>query len=159
LAVSGLLEDLVPEGALMTPPASVHARQRTGRLLDVALLVSAVAASVNLITSGVNDARQPAGWLSWLEVVYLCSFLLAVPALALVAWTKARLQRLGAVVEDERTADTHLRSMTAALIGVLAVQLPFFFSAETPSVAQAKFTVAAALVAYSAARLWFNREA
>lgn len=140
-------------------PAPVRTCRHTRRLFDVALFVWGAAAAVNLAATGANDARQAAGWLGWLELVYLCSFLLAVPALASAVWAKVRLKRLGAVVEDERTADTHLRSMAAALVGVLAVQLPFFFRAETPSVAQAKFTVAAALVTYGAARLWFNREA
>ncbi|GIF42860.1 hypothetical protein [Actinoplanes xinjiangensis] len=135
------------------------ASARTRRLFDVALFVWGAAAAVNLAATGANDARQSAGWPYWLELVYLCSFLLAVPALAVAAWAKRRLKRHGAVVEDERTVDTHLRSLAAALAGVLAVQLPYFFQVETPSAAQAKFTVAAALVVYGAARLWFNREA
>jgi hypothetical protein len=49
--------------------------------------------------------------------------------------------------------------MAAALVGVLCAQLPFFFHVETASVAQAKFTVAAALLTYGTARLWFNRDA
>ena len=140
-------------------PAPASSRRHTRRLFDVALFVWGAAAAVNLAATGANDARQAAGWPGWLELVYLCSFLLALPALAVAAWAKVRLKRLGAVVEDERTSETHLRSMAAALVGVLAVQLPFFFHAETPVVAQAKFTVAAALVTYGAARLWFNREA
>ncbi len=140
-------------------PASARTRRHPRWLFDVALFAFGATAAANLAATGANDARQSAGWPGWLELVYLCSFLLAVPALAVAAWAKLRLKRLGAVVEDERTADTHLRSMAAALAGVLAVQLPFFFRVETPSVAQAKFTVAAALVTYGAARLWFNREA
>jgi uncharacterized membrane protein len=141
------------------PPTPIRTRRYTHRLFDVALFVWGAAAAVNLAATGANDARQAAGWPGWLELVYLCSFLVAVPALAVAGWAKVRLKRLGAVVEDERTADTHLRSMAAALVGVLAVQLPFFVRAETASVAQAKFTVAAALVTYGAARLWFNRDA
>jgi uncharacterized membrane protein len=135
-----------------------QASTRNRGLFDVALFVWGAAAAVNLAATGAIDAQQSAGWPGWLELVYLCSFLLAVPALAVATWAKLRLKRLGAVVEDERTADTHLRSTAAALVGVLAVQLPFFFRVETPSAAQAKFTVAAALVVYGAARLWFNRE-
>lgn len=140
-------------------PAPAPTRRHTRRLFDVTLFVWGAAAAVNLAATGANDARQAAGWPGWLELVYLSSLLLAVPALAMAGWAKVRLKRLGAVVEDERTADTHRRSLAAALVGVLVVQLPFFFRVETPSVAQAKFTVAAALVTYGAARLWFNREA
>lgn len=134
------------------------ASARTRWLFDVALFVWGAAAAVNLAATGANDARRSAGWPGWLESVYLCSFLLALPALAVAVWAKLRLKRLGAVVADERTADTHLRSMAAALVGVLAVQVPFLLHAETPSVALAKFTAAAALMTYGAARLWFNRE-
>jgi hypothetical protein len=141
------------------PSASADTRQHARRLFDVALFVWGAAAAVNLAATGANDARQATGWPGWLELVYLCSFLVALPALAVAGWAKVRLRRLGAVVADEFTADTHLRSMAAALVGVLAVQLPFLFRVETPSVAQAKFTVAAALVTYGAARLWFNRGA
>jgi hypothetical protein len=141
-----------------TRPTPVHARRHTRRIFDVALFAWGAAAAVNLAATGANDARQASGWPGWLELIYLCSLLLAVPALAVAVWAKFRLKHLGAVVEDERTADTHVRSMAAALVGTLTVQLPYFFRAETPSVAQAKFTVAAALVTYGAARLWFNRE-
>ncbi len=142
----------------LASPALVRTRRHIRRLFDAALFVWGVAAAVNLVASGANDARQTNGWPGWLELVYLSSVLLAVPALGAAVWAKARLRRLGAVVEDERTAHTHLRSMATALLGALAVQAPFFFHAQTPSVAQAKFTVAATLMTYGAARLWFNRE-
>lgn len=142
----------------LASPASVGTRRHIRRLFDAALFVWGVAAAVNLVTSGANDAREANGWPGWLELVYLSSLLLAVPALGAAVWAKARLKRLGTVVEDERTEHAHLSSMATALLGALAVQLPFFFHVETPSVAQAKFTVAAALVTYGAARLWFNRD-
>ncbi|MBW3671884.1 MAG: GNAT family N-acetyltransferase, partial [Acidobacteria bacterium] len=40
------------------------------------------------------------------------------------------------LLADERTAATHLRATATALVGVLAVQVPFFFRVEVPSVAQ-----------------------
>jgi hypothetical protein len=139
--------------------STLTVRRHTRRLSDVALFVWGAAAAVNLVATGANDADRTAGWPRWLELVYFCSFLLAVPALAMAVWARRRLKRLGAVIEDERTTDTHLRSMAAALGGVLAVQLPFLFRVETVSSAHAKLTVAAALLTYGAARLWFNRDA
>ncbi|MDI6104092.1 hypothetical protein QLQ12_36425 [Actinoplanes sp. NEAU-A12] len=140
----------------MTTPNS---RQRLGRLLDVALLAWGASSAVALLANGINDVRQAPGWPRWLELTYLVGVLLAVPALLVAYWAKSRLKQLGAVLDDEQTAATHTRSMAAALVGVLCVQLPFFFHVEIASVAQAKFTVAAALVTYGAARLWLNRDA
>ncbi|HEX8629638.1 MAG TPA: hypothetical protein VF755_15840 [Catenuloplanes sp.] len=142
-----------------TAVTTARSRQRLGRLVDVALFAWGAAAATVLVTNGLNDARQAPGWPRWLELTYLVGVLLAVPALLLAGWAKSRLKKLGAVLEDERTEATHTRSMATALVGVLAVQLPFFFRVETASVAQAKFTVAAALLTYGAARLWFNRDA
>lgn len=143
----------------MSQSISAGSRRRTQRLFDVALLIWGVASATVFAASAANDARQAAGWPRWLELIYLLAVIAAVPALATAGWAKARLRKMGAVLQDEWTAVTHVRSMAAGLVGVLAVQLPFFFHVETPSVAQAKLTVAAALVTYGAARLWFNREA
>ena len=145
----------------MTPTASmtVRSRQRLGRTFDVALFAWGAASATALVTNGLNDVRQTPGWPRWLELIYLTGVLLAVPALLIAGWAKTRLTKAGAVLADERTEATHVRSMAAALVGVLSVQLPFFFHVETASVAHAKFTVAAALLTYGAARLWFNRDA
>lgn len=147
---------------MMTTAATTarsRSRQRLGRLFDVALFAWGAAAATVLVTNGFNDARQAPGWPRWLELTYLAGVLLAVPALLVAGWAKTRLTKLGAVLDDERTEATHTRAMSIALVGVLAVQLPFFFRVETASVAHAKFTVAAALLTYGAARLWFNRDA
>lgn len=137
---------------------AAKSRQRLGRLFDVALFTLGVAAATALVTNGFNDARQSTGWPRWLELLYLAGVLIAIPALIAAGWAKFRLRRLGAVIEDERTEATHLRSAAVALAAALCMQLPYFFRAETASVAQAKFTVAAALLAYGIARLWFSRD-
>ncbi|GIH73948.1 hypothetical protein [Planobispora longispora] len=128
-------------------------------MFDGALFAWGVAAAANLIAAGVNDARQSDVWPHWLELIYLLSFLLAIPALVVAVWAKATLKRMGAVVEDERTVITNRHASAVALGGALAAQAPYFFDVTTVSSAQAKFTVAAALVSYGAARLWLNREA
>ena len=138
--------------------ANAPSRRRLGRLFDIALFVWGAASAAVLVANGLNDARQEPGWPRWLELIYLAGVLLAVPALLVAGWAKTRLRKLGAVLADERTEATHLRATAVALVGVLCVQLPFFFHVETAAVAQAKFTVAGALVAYGAARLWFNRD-
>ncbi len=93
-----------------------------------------------------------------MKPVYPLSFLMAVPALAMAVWAKVTLKRMGAVVEDERTTSTSRHASSIALSGAPAAQLPYFFGVTTVSGAQAKFTVAEALVSHGAARLWFNRE-
>ena len=133
-------------------------RRRMHRLLDTAVFVWGAASAIVLITKAANDVRAQPGWPRGLELAYLLGVVVAVSALLVAGWAKARLRRLRAVLEDERTVATHVRSMATALVAVLGVQLPFFFHVETPSVAQAKFTIAAALLTYGAARLWFNRE-
>lgn len=140
-------------------PTVVHSRRHIHRLLDVALFVWGVAAATVLVTKAVNDVRSGQGWPRWLELCYVVGVLVAVPSVLLAGWAKARLKRLGAVLQDERTDATHVRSLAAALVGVLCAQLPYFFHVDVPSVAQAQFTVAAALLTYGAARLWLNREA
>ncbi|HYN97799.1 MAG TPA: hypothetical protein VES42_28500 [Pilimelia sp.] len=144
---------------MSAPASAAGARRRTHRLFDVALFVWGTAAATTLVTNGINDARRAGGWPRALELTYLAAVIVAVPALLLAGWAKARLTRLGAVLADERTAASHTRSMAVALVGVTCVQLPFLFRVETPSVAQAKFTLAAALLSYGVARLWFNRDA
>ena len=143
----------------MTSLSINSVRARRSRLFDGALFAWGVAAAVNLVASGVNDAQPGDGWPQGLEPVYLLSFLLAVPALAVALWAKVTLKRMGVVVEDERTVSANRHASAVALSGALAVQLPYFFGLTTASAAQAKFTVAAALVSYGAARLWLNREA
>lgn len=138
---------------------TVQSRQRLGRLFDVALFAWGAASATALVANGVHDSRQAPGWPRWLELTYLLGVLLAAPALLAAGWAKTRLKKLGAVLADERTEATHTRAMAAALTGVLCVQVPFFFRVETASVAQAQFTVAAALLTYGAARLWLNRDA
>ena len=142
-----------------TATMTARSRQRLGRMFDIALFAWGAASATVLVTNGLNDARQAPGWPRWLELTYLTGILLAVPALLLAGWAGSRLRKLGAVLDDERTRATHTRAMATALVGVLAAQLPFFFHIETASVAQGKFTVAAALLTYGAARLWFNRDA
>ncbi|MFI6507254.1 hypothetical protein ACIBCT_06595 [Streptosporangium sp. NPDC050855] len=142
------------------PSMSINpARARRSRLFDGALFTWGVAAAVNLTATGVHDAQQGGDWPSGLELAYLLSFLLAVPALAVAVWAKVTLKRMGAVVEDERTVSANRHASTIALSGALAAQLPYFFDVTTTSGAQAKFTIAAALVSYGAARLWLTREA
>jgi hypothetical protein len=134
-------------------------RARIHHLLDIALFVWGSATAASLVTSGIADARQSVPWPRSLDLAFAVAVVIAVPALLAAGWAKRRLRTLGAVLDDERTAVTHLRSLAAALGGTLAAQLPFFFHVELPAAAQAKLTVAAALVCYGAARLWLNREA
>jgi hypothetical protein len=129
------------------------------RVFDMAELVLGVAAATALVAKGAHDARTAGAWPRWLELTYVVAVLVAVPAVLVAAWARLRVRRHGIVIVDERTVGTHLQSMGVALIGVLAVQLPYFFRVEISSLAQAQFTVAAALVVYGVARLWFNREA
>ncbi|TDB79124.1 MULTISPECIES: hypothetical protein [unclassified Micromonospora] len=144
-------------------PNSTLPNARSGRsfarLLDAATFVWGVAGATALVSKGAHDAGGQVGWPRWWELTYVTAVVVAGMALAVAGWAKWRARHAGAVLADERTAATHLRATAAALVGALAVQLPFFFRIEVPSVAQAQFTVAGALAAYGAARLWFNRDA
>jgi hypothetical protein len=137
-------------------PSAVDRRMH--RLFDLTLFLFGVAAAVALVAKGVNDARAAEGWPQWLELLYAAAVLTAAGALTAATWTKTRLRKQRVVLDDERTADTHLRARSGALVGVLAVQVPFLVRVQVPSIAQAQFTVAAALLTYGAVRLWLNRE-
>ncbi|MEV4641257.1 hypothetical protein AB0J80_28335 [Actinoplanes sp. NPDC049548] len=133
-------------------------RRRAHRVFDTAVFLWGTAGAVTLVIGAVQDIRGGA-WPLPLDVVNGVAVCVAVLALAVAGAAWLRLRSLRAVVEDERTRETHLRSSTAALLGTLAVQLPFFFHVSVPSVAQAKLTVAAALTVYGATRWWLNRDA
>ncbi len=133
--------------------------RRMRRLFDLGLFLLGAAAAAALIAKGAHDARAGDGWPRWLELVYLAGILTAAAALLMAGFAKARLRSRRVVLDDERTADTHMRAMSGALLGVLAVQVPFFLRVQIASVAQAQFTVAAALLTYGTFRLWLNREA
>ncbi|TDB75465.1 hypothetical protein [Micromonospora sp. KC723] len=117
-----------------------------------------VAGATALVFKGAHDAGGQGSWPRWWELTYVTAVALALAALAVAGWAKWRARRAGAVLGDERTVATHLRATAAALIVVLAAQVPYFFRVDVPSIAQAQFTVAAALAAYGAARLWCNRD-
>lgn len=144
---------------MSTAPVFIRSRRQLHHLFDAALFVCGAAAATALVTKGIHDARPADAWPRWLELVYVVAVVLAVPALLAAGWAKLRLNRLGAVIDDERTAENHWRSTGAALAGVLLVQVPFFLRVEVSSLAQAQFTVAAGLLVYGAAWLWHNREA
>lgn len=140
----------------LAPSTPTH---RVERSFDVALFVGSLAAAAMLISKGINDIRGSDGWPGWLELVYVVSVMAVVSALVLAGWSKWKLARLTAATEDERTRATHTHATAAALGGALTVQLPFFFRVDVPSVAQAQFTVAAAVLTYGAIRLWLSRDA
>jgi hypothetical protein len=143
----------------MTGSVAAHSGRGFVRLFHAATVVWGMTGAAALVAKGVHDARAGGAWPRWLELVYVSAVIVAVAALAAAGWAGWRARRVGAVIDDERTAATRLRSTAAALSGALAVQLPFFFRAEVPSIAQAQFTVAGALAAYGAARLWLDRAA
>ncbi len=127
-------------------------------MFDAAVFVWGAASAATLVPGGVHDV-QGGPWPRWLDVLNAAAIVTAAVALLVAGWARLRLRRLQVITEDERTAQTHLRSCGAALVGVLVAQLPFLFHVEVPSVAHAKFTAAAALAAYGATRLWLNRDA
>ncbi|HWH00506.1 MAG TPA: hypothetical protein VNV66_14545 [Pilimelia sp.] len=135
------------------------AARRMSRLFDTATFVWGAAGAAALVAKGLHDAGGGTDWPRWLELTYVSAVVVAAAALLLAGWARTRARRSGAVLVDERVTLTHLRATGAALVGALGVQLPFFFRVEVPSVAQAQFTVGAALIAYGAARLWLNRAA
>jgi uncharacterized membrane protein len=142
----------------MAETMSASSRRQLHRLSDVAVFVWGAAAATTLVISAVHDVRGGA-WPPRLDAAHGAAVIVAAVAVLAAGWARLRLRRLRAVLEDERTQGTHLRACATALSGALAVQLPFFFHVDVPSVAQAKLTVAATLVAYGAARLWLNRDA
>jgi uncharacterized membrane protein len=142
----------------MSAPAVASSRRSLQRVFDGAVCGWAAASAANLIIGAAHDV-QGGAWPTGLDVANAASIVVAVVALASAGWARLRLRRLRAVMEDERTQETHLRACAAALLGALAAQLPFFFHVEIPSVAHAKLTVAAALAGYGTTRLWLNRDA
>ena len=142
----------------MSAAVAVDPRRRVHRVFDSAVFVWGVGAAATLVLTAVHDARG-GGWPRALDVAVGAAVTIAAVALLVGGWARLRLRSLHAVLEDERTRETHLRAGAAALMGALAVQLPFFFHLEVPSVVQAKLTVAAALAVYGTTRLWLNRDA
>lgn len=139
--------------ALSTPA------HRAERWFDIALFFGSLAAAAMLVSKGINDIRASDDWPRWLELVYVVSVITVIAALVVGGWSRWKLAKLTAVTEDERTHAASTRATAAALGGALCAQLPFFFRVDVPSVAQAQFTVAAAVLTYSAMRLWLNRDA
>jgi small basic protein len=133
-------------------------RRQLHRLFDIAVFVWGAATATMLAISAAHDI-QGGPWPPALDAAHGVAVIVAGVAALSAGWARLRLRKLRAVLEDERTADTYLRCCTAALIGALTVQLPFLFDVQTPSVAQAKMTLAAALAVYGAAQLWLNRDA
>lgn len=123
-----------------------------------AVLVCGAAAATTFVVGAVHDIEGGA-WPRWLDLINAGAIVVALVALLAAGWARLKLRRLRAVTEDERTAHTHLQSCAAALFAAIAVQMPFLFRVDVPSMAQAKFTIAASMSAYGIARLWFNRDA
>lgn len=142
----------------MSETVLAGSRRQLHRMFDVAVFVWGAATAMMLAISAAHDI-QGGPWPSALDAAHGVAVIVAGVAVLAAGWARLRLRRQRAVLEDERTADTYLRCCTAALIGALAVQLPFIFHVQAPSVAQAKLTLAAALAFYGAAQLWLNRDA
>jgi hypothetical protein len=150
---------VTPRGVIaVQETVSADSRRRLRRLFDVAVFVWGAAAATTLLIGATHDVRGGA-WPTGLDVAYGAAVIVAAVAVLGAGWARLRLRSLRAVLEDERTQETHLRSCTTALFGALAVQLPFFFHVDVPSVAQAKLTVATTLATYGVTRLWLNRDA
>ena len=142
----------------MSETVLAGSRRQLHRLFDIAVFVWGAATATMLVIGATHDI-QGGAWPPRLDAAQGVAVIVAGVAVLTAGWAWLRLRRLRAVLEDERTADTYLRCCTAALTGALAVQLPFFFHVQVPSMAQAKLTVAATLAVYGAAQLWLNRDA
>jgi hypothetical protein len=123
-----------------------------------ALTVTAIAAYGLHSVAWIAHEVEGGPWRRWLELVYLVTLFVWVPAFVTALFGKARLQKSTprVVVEDERTGIVFAQAHQVALVVVLCMQIPFFFI-TVPTNVLAQVTVTTCVVALFASYAWFDR--
>jgi hypothetical protein len=110
-----------------------------------------------LVTYELMGAQD---WPRVLELIYLVSLLIWVPAFTLALWGRAQARREvpGVIGGEARTNLLFARAHAVALVVVLVLQLPFiFFGLDIPAKALAQITVTTCVMALFGAYAWLNR--
>ena len=123
-----------------------------------ALTATAILAYAVHSTAWMVHEIEGGPWRRWLELIYLISLVVWVPAFVIALFGKARVQKTTprVVVEDERTGIVFAQAHQVALVIVLCMQIPFFFI-EVPTNVLAQLTVTTCVVALFASYAWFDR--
>lgn len=126
----------------------------TQRLLVRTTIVAIAAFATHNVAWIAHELGGADAWPRALELVYLISLMVWVPAFLLVLYGKRALR--SQVLEDERSSALFARAHMAALVIVIVAQIPFFFVA-VPSHVLAQVTVTTAIVALFGAYAWLDR--
>jgi hypothetical protein len=123
-----------------------------------ALTATAIVAYAVHSTAWIAHEVEGGPWRRWLELIYLVSLFVWMPAFVIALFGKARLQKTTPpiVIEDERTGIVFAHAHQVALVIVLCVQIPFFFI-TVPTNVLAQLTVTTCVVALFASYAWFDR--
>jgi hypothetical protein len=123
-----------------------------------ALTATAIVAYAVHSTAWIAHEVEGGPWRRWLELIYLVSLFVWMPAFVIALFGKARLQKTTpcVIVDDERTGIVFAQAHQVALVIVLCVQIPFFFI-TVPTNVLAQLTVTTCVVALFASYAWFDR--
>jgi hypothetical protein len=127
--------------------------------LTAAAATAIVGFTVHAAALIAHEVMGDLAWPRWLELVYLVSLFVWVPAGAAVLWIKARLKHasVDVILDDERSQALFTQAHVVAVLVVLIMQLPFVVGVDVPAKALALLTVTTCVVTLFATYAWLDR--